>query len=221
MCPEFHKEWGAQRLTAVMTPTVGARFSAASIAAANRAGRGATTSRCVIMRKAHSRCSRSFIVCARIRQPYSMQLVAAASGGDGDDSMPAARSTPSASSAIAIGCAAEHAGQLIYTRDDPGARDRANPDRRRLPRLPPPEMRRALGPADRPRDPARRFQDLERAVRLLGGLRGLRMRERENNPMHSRRGSKIKGLGGLKFGGGTVGVMGRDHCGEIRKSCRR
>ena len=68
---------------------------------------------------------------------------------------------------------AEREGQLIYTTRRPRrAHERSDPDRGRLPRLPSPEMRRALRPADRTGDFALRFQDVERAVRVLGGLRG-------------------------------------------------
>ena len=78
---------------------------------------------------------------------------------------------PRVERAIALGCAAEHAGRLIYTRDGAGRRRRGDADRRRLPRLPPPQMRRALGAADRPRTVAGRFQAAQRAVRIFGWLR--------------------------------------------------
>ncbi len=78
---------------------------------------------------------------------------------------------PRVERAIALGCAAEHAGRLIYTRDGagprPGCRDA---DRRRLPRLPSARMRRPLGAADRPRDSARRLPAAQRAVRIFGWL---------------------------------------------------
>ena len=57
--------------------------------------------------------------------------------------------------AIALGCAAEHAGRLIYTGGARGCAPRGDTDRRHMPPLPPAQMRRTLGAADRARNPAR------------------------------------------------------------------
>ncbi len=61
-------------------------------------------------------------------------------------------------------------GQLIYTAMDGAARGRADAGRRRMPRLPSPEMRGAIAASDRPRASSRRFQAAERSVRVLHRL---------------------------------------------------
>ena len=69
---------------------------------------------------------------------------------------------PRVERAIALCCAAEHAGRLIYT--EAAARRRSHTDRRHMPSLPPHQMHSAISPAYRTRDPPRRLQDLKRPV---------------------------------------------------------
>ena len=75
--------------------------------------------------------------------------------------------TPRVERAIALGCAAEHAGRLIYTAGPARRRRGGDPDRRHLPPVPAHRMHRPVGAADRPPDPARRYPSHQPAVRLL------------------------------------------------------
>jgi len=73
---------------------------------------------------------------------------------------------PRVDRAVALGCAAEHAGKLIYTQDRPAPEP--TPDRHHLPPVPTRRMHRPLGPADRPPDPAGRYSPDQCAVRVFG-----------------------------------------------------